>query len=412
MAAAVATMPPLPASRAIPDGVRASVRSWWAVNSKGSEAAEERLLRRLPYFLPAGTPLPSPAPPVTARAEHVAIDPSSPKKFINTVSFLPGNPAPPHAAPAPSVVLHGYGAGLGFYFANFDTLGQWAARRGAPVYLLDWLGMGRSARVPFTIKSKKDDIDGRVHEAESFFVDSLEQWRVKMDLPKMTLVGHSLGGRVERLVLLSPAGIPRAPEDTSVPAAEVDPSPHGSKPAHSASDSETEKIARKQRRAQLNQSTTRRVFTHLWEEGYSPFGVVRALGMFGPLLVGRYSSRRFSGLSEEETRDMHDYIYNITVAKGSGEYCISHLLAPGAHARRPMVDRIDKLKIPVTFVYGDHDWMDVKGGEESVRRLKAAGNQHARTVLIPDAGHHVYLDNPSAVNQLLVRELDKTVPRQ
>jgi cardiolipin-specific phospholipase len=28
------------------------------------------------------------------------------------------------------------------------------------------------------------------------------------------------------------------------------------------------------------------------------------------------------GLTEEDTRDMHDYIMNITLAKGSGEYCI------------------------------------------------------------------------------------------
>jgi hypothetical protein len=47
---------------------------------------------------------------------------------------------------------------------------------------------------------------------------------------------------------------------------------------------------------------------------------------------------------------MHDYIPNITLAKGSGEYCISHILAPGAHARLPLVDRIQPLKIPVTFV--------------------------------------------------------------
>jgi cardiolipin-specific phospholipase len=39
-------------------------------------------------------------------------------------------------------------------------------------------------------------------------------------------------------------------------------------------------------------------------------------------LRNQYSARRFSGLSEEETRDMHDYIMNITLAKGSGEYCI------------------------------------------------------------------------------------------
>jgi hypothetical protein len=28
----------------------------------------------------------------------------------------------------------------------------------------------------------------------------------------------------------------------------------------------------------------------------------------------------------------------------------AHILAPGAHARMPMVDRIGELKIPVTFI--------------------------------------------------------------
>jgi len=72
------------------------------------------------------------------------------------------------------------------------------------------------------------------------------------------------------------------------------------------------------------------------------------------------------GLSEEDTRDLNDYILNITLAKGSGEYCIceytcivvmfdsniaiAHILAPGAHAHMPLVDRIHELKIPVVFV--------------------------------------------------------------
>ena len=64
---------------------------------------------------------------------------------------------------------------------------------------------------------------------------------------------------------------------------------------------------------------------------------------------------------------MHDYVLNITLAKGSGEYCIckrdvcvrdrvdrlaAHILAPRAHARRPLVDRVAPLKVPVTFICG------------------------------------------------------------
>jgi len=194
MAAATATLAPVSTpmpARAIPDSIGSSLKSWWAVSAKASALSEERLLRRLPYFLPTGTPTPSPSPPVTARVDQITLD--TPKKYINTVSFLPGTPAPAHRAPPPTVVLHGYGAGLGFYWPNFETFGQWTARRGAPVYLLDWLGMGRSARVPFAVKAKRDDVDGRVNEAESFFIDSLELWRQKMGLNKINLVGHSLG---------------------------------------------------------------------------------------------------------------------------------------------------------------------------------------------------------------------------
>ena len=43
--------------------------------------------------------------------------------------------------------------------------------------------------------------------------------------------------------------------------------------------------------------------------------------------ASQYSSRRFGALNEDETRDMHDYITNITLSKGSGEYCICQSLS-------------------------------------------------------------------------------------
>ena len=116
---------------------------------------------------------------------------SNPAHYINTLSILPT--ASQSTTVAPVVLLHGYGAGLGFFFQNFSALGAWSERRRAPVYALDWLGMGRSARVPFKVHAKRDDIPRRVAEAEGFFINSLEEWREKMGLQKMTLVGHSLG---------------------------------------------------------------------------------------------------------------------------------------------------------------------------------------------------------------------------
>jgi cardiolipin-specific phospholipase len=54
----------------------------------------------------------------------------------------------------------------------------------------------------------------------------------------------------------------------------------------------------------------------------------------------------------------------------------------------PLVDRVAALSIPITFVYGDHDWMDPMGGYEAVENLKKAGNKSSKMVVIPNAGHH------------------------
>ena len=216
----------------------------WYTGEKEGSIAEERLLRRLSSFRHSSEP--NSTTDVNTRISKVELGP--PSRYLNTLSMIP-----PRSADVPAtgeflsgtihhhrsliqkllVVLHGYGAGLGFFILNFPALANWAMRRSAPVYAVDWLGMGRSARVPFKVKSKLNDTAGRVKETEDFFVESLEEWREKMALEKMTLVGHSLGGylsavyalrypeRVERLILLSPAGVP-ANKDTSVPGEELD----------------------------------------------------------------------------------------------------------------------------------------------------------------------------------------------
>ncbi|KAF4619359.1 hypothetical protein D9613_005546 [Agrocybe pediades] len=423
------TAPTLPPAREIPAAFTASLRSWWHVGEKQSAISEERLLRRLPFFRSSSQPQLA-SEPVVATSSRVQL--TNPAHYINTFSIKSTSPAP--NAPPPAVVLHGYGAGLGFFFHNFPPLADWAARRGTSVFALDWLGMGRSARVPFTIKAKRTDLRGRVAEAESFFIDSLEEWRNKMQLSKMTLIGHSLGAyfsiayalkypdRVHKLILLSPAGIPRGP-NYSEPSRELtdDASSVSSSPKltskenreqssfHRASQGRVQEVRQEQKEKKERESRTRRLFTYLWEEGWSPFQLVRSTVFWGPMLIGKYSTRRFSTLTPEETRDMHDYIMNITLAKGSGEYCISHILEPGAHARLPMVDRIAALPkdMQVTFVYGDHDWMDPVGGQESVRQLKKAGNPNAKMYIISNAGHHVYLDNKDAVNEMMVKALDR-----
>jgi len=452
-------------SREIPTTFRASLKSWWDTSETQSALAEERLFRRLPFFIPSQTAsskskckseadLPStPMSPITPSASSYGVTarvapvplPSNPKKYLNTFSIIPNSLLDPHATTVQegevTVMLPGYGAGIGFFFLNFTSLSKWvlgtSSRRKTTAststiprrfFAVDWLGMGRSGRPTFpTIKHTKDNVQSRVSQAESFFLDSLEEWREAMGIQKMNLIGHSLGGylsvayalrhpeRVSRLILLSPAGVPLDPNSLVGEQEFGETAPEGANATRSGS---PVALARKPSRDEVehqhkmaqekqNQSTFRRFAMWAWEEGWSPFQIVRRLAFWGPMVVGKYSARRFAHLTEEEIRDMHDYIWHITAAKGSGEYCISHLLAPGAFARLPLVDRVHDLKIPVSFIYGDQDWMDPEGGRQAVENMEKAGNPDGRLYLVPGAGHHVYLDNPEATDQVILKELGR-----
>ncbi|KAM0754094.1 alpha/beta-hydrolase [Meredithblackwellia eburnea MCA 4105] len=316
-----------------------------------------------------------------------------------------------------TVVTHGYGNGVGFYFQNLQSM---TAQPSTRTYFLDWLGMGRSGRPNFpSIKHNSCD-DGnpaavlaRVNQAESFFVDSLEEFRKKEGVEKMTLVGHSIGGylstayalrhpdRVKKLILISPVGVPLSPyappkprnhhklglggtsskngSGTSTPTQDVLLMQEGDEGANEreiANALERQMLPSGRYEEEGNGTENlppapKTWWTYLWEKNYSPFGVLRATTFMGPSLLSRYASRRFASFPEEVQSDLFSYLYHISTARGSGEYCLAHLLAPGAFARAPLINRMTKLDIPITFIYGDHDWMDEKGGFDVVKKLKA-----------------------------------------
>ncbi len=140
---------------------------------------------------------------------------------------------------------------------------------------------------------------------------------------------------------------------------------------------------------------TRAVFTWLWEQNVSPFSLLRNSLFFSPLLTARYTTRRFGALPEAELRSLHAYSYGIFTSKGSSEYALGHLLAPGAYARWPMVGRVARVfgkggkgeSVPIAFLYGSHDWMDVNAGRLACRTLREAGNERSSCFVVQNAGH-------------------------
>ena len=358
------------------------------------------------------------------------------------------------------VILHGYGAGLGFFYKNLEPLSR---PEGWKVYALDMLGMGNSSRPSFSVSAK--DKDGKIAEAEAWFVDALEEWRRARGIDRFTLVGHSLGGylsvayalkypgHLKKLILASPVGIPADPYAIN----EALPEPGSSTLENEFTQdqesviNDTKNAANAQATAALKNSAVqtngtnaprRRLpgwFAWLWDANVSPFSIVRFSGPLGPRFVSGWTSRRFNHLPEHESKSLHDYAFSIFRQRGSGEYALPYILAPGAFARKPMVDRIEgvgrqlvarddgaKLRetgIPVVMLYGENDWMDVAGGLDAEVRLNKARtralrdatedekrreNGSAKVIVVPKAGHHLYLDNPDHFNDAMLKEMNET----
>lgn len=390
------------------------------------------------------------------------------------------------------VILHGYGAGLGFFYKNFEALSR---PHGWKLYALDMLGMGRSSRPPFKIRAKTRE--EQITEAEDWFIDSLEEWRKKRNIDKMTLVGHSMGGymsvcyalkypgRLNKLILVSPVGIPEDPyavradmpepqesglaneftQDQQTETTQGDNNNFLNARSKAENDKKTKSSAQPPPRKPLP-----KWLTYLWDANVSPFSLVRWSGPLGPRLVSGWTSRRFSHLPPEEAVALHDYSYSLFRLRGSGEYALAYILAPGAFARSPLIRRVGGLGrqtlpvspataasvaskvsstssiqqpnsdsavgrttanppihsqketgLPVVLMYGENDWMDVKGGHAAVESMNEARRQalstateeekradrgSSRVVIVRKAGHHLYLDNSNDFNDVMLEEME------
>ncbi|KAJ5446445.1 hypothetical protein N7491_002527 [Penicillium cf. griseofulvum] len=502
-----------------PLGYREGFSQWWA--RIPAAAAEHKVLSYLPYLhhqppthlqtgktaeLPDGTTptsLESADPNQLVEVTTSSLDdPYGPRLWRSSMVELSGKDRALNEfsvervgeeADQHLVMLHGYGAGLGFFYKNFEPLSR---LKGWQLHALDMLGMGRSTRPAFKIKAKgREDA---IREAEAWFVDALEEWRIKRKIDRFTLLGHSLGGymavayalkypgHLNKLILASPVGIPEDPYAVTADVAEPPSSTLASELTQDQRDITsstaipetvpnttdgsfiTGRIPPQGDSAPPPRRNLPKWLSYLWDANISPFSLVRWAGPLGPRLVSGWTSRRFSHLPAEEAKALHDYSYSIFSLRGSGEYALAYILAPGAFARSPLIHRVHGLGrqmiqdtsalphpiatatsstpsstaapssdslaptrrekgLPVVFMYGDHDWMDVSGGhaaaakldEEKRKVLEKATPEEQRTdegsskvVVVKKAGHHLYLDGWEEFNRVVLAEMEEVNQRE
>lgn len=203
---------------------------------------------------------------------------------------------------------------------------------------------------------------------------------------KFHLVGHSMGAfiascfalqfphKVLSLVLASPVGLPRAP---------------------------AQKIPRG---LPFLRATLYAFVFMLWECGYTPQGAVRALGAnFGRRLSAWIIAPRLPTSDGNTRAAIAEYFYQISSARGSGEFALSTVLESGAYARRPLCDRLGDVKVGTVFLYGDRDWMSSEVAHGICENMKV----RTRVKIVENAGHHLYYDNVQMFGDMVKEACDE-----
>lgn len=114
------------------------------------------------------------------------------------------------------------------------------------------------------------------------------------------------------------------------------------------------------------------------------------------------------------------------------QFALRKLLKPFAWAQCPMESRAAELQPPVTFIYGENDWMDPSAGERICKMLRAAapaaagssaidsagipavpevsasagrtpgGSYRNKVLYIDDASHFPFMEKPDVFNEMLL----------
>ena len=282
----------------------------------------------------------------------------------------------------PLLYVHGLGAGM-FIFLNLFiinvfnvvALGLWLLNfddvaKNRPVYAIDLPGFGKSSRIEF--------LDEAIL-VEQQYVKIVEDWRVKMNISKMNICGHSMGGligfsyaisfpqNVQHLILADPWGL-------------------------------TPKPINKKRN---NSNISDKIGSFFSKIAY-PITILRMFGPFSqwiveftfPEMVAKLTA--FVGNKEIVIQYMHQ----INLQTPTGEGAFKTMMDEFYWVQHPLVKRIDSLSetIPITLIWAEYSALD-KIDEGLFGKLRSKSYVKIHTV--KGVGHEFFAYNSIEFNDLI-----------
>eukprot|EP00808_Paulinella_micropora_P015589 g66931.t1 len=163
----------------------------------------------------------------------------------------------------------------------------------------------------------------------------------------------------------------------------------------------------------------------LWDAGVTPISLVRALGPAGPCLVRQVSRLRWGHvLNPEQLKATASYIWHVNAGPPCADIAIVRLLRAGAWPRKAIAPLLIRLQVPMTFLYGDLDWMGyhhslpvVDGihgqyqryspASEHTALLTANKPEAARVYIVEQADHQLFMTAGEQIANALIHDFER-----
>ncbi|EGW32830.1 uncharacterized protein SPAPADRAFT_60173 [Spathaspora passalidarum NRRL Y-27907] len=317
-------------------------------------------------------------------------------------------------------------AALGYFVNNISEI---ISTPGMRLHLIDLPGFGNSSRPKFPAEFliEPDTREAKIAQiklVEGWFIDCIETWRIKRDLHKFNMIAHSMGAYltscylmkynrdpklvVDRVILVSPMGT----ESSEVSLLSNKPTEEENKPDP---ENEVELLVESLEMGRPRFPKNYIIRT-LWKHNKSPFMILQKLGPFYSKVLSYWSFKRFKNHADEEViMKLHRYSYSIfNQFPGSGELAITKFINHEILARLPLCERglieyFKEYNVQALWLYGDKDWMNHRGGEHIHTQVSKTDPSLSQFMIVENAGHHIYLDNPAKFNSIVTKFFDLNI---
>ena len=110
------------------------------------------------------------------------------------------------------------------------------------------------------------------------------------------------------------------------------------------------------------------------------------------------------------SRVVQYYLFQVLLRKGTSEHAITVNFNFSLEPHLPL-GTAEKLAspefpIPISFIYGDHDWTRVV--DQDYAKVCVEANQFkedSKFHLVPDSDHNMHMDNPEELSSLIIDDL-------